>query len=66
MAQAKPACGSHPHDCIAGVLSIQYNTIQYNLATIELQCLLLWYHYFVLALFDTKNYPHLSTVMKNA
>ena len=27
MAQAKPACGSHPHDCNANVLSIQYNTI---------------------------------------
>ena len=24
MAQAKPACGSHPHDCNADVLSIQY------------------------------------------
>ena len=29
MAQAKPARGSHPHDCNADVLSIQYNTIQY-------------------------------------
>ena len=28
MAQAKPACGSHPHGCNADVLSIQYNTIQ--------------------------------------
>ena len=27
MAQAKPACGSHPHGCNANVLSIQYNTI---------------------------------------
>ena len=27
MAQAKPACGSHPHDCNADVLSIQYNTL---------------------------------------
>ena len=27
MAQAKPACGSHPHDCNADVLSIQYNAI---------------------------------------
>ena len=27
MAQAKPARGSHPHDCNADVLSIQYNTI---------------------------------------
>ena len=26
MAQAKPACGSHPHGCNANVLSIQYNT----------------------------------------
>ena len=25
MAQAKPACGSHPHGCNANVLSIQYN-----------------------------------------
>ena len=27
MAQAKPACGSHPHDCNADVLSIQYNNV---------------------------------------
>ena len=29
MAQAKPACGSHPHDCNAEVLSIRYNTMDH-------------------------------------
>ena len=36
MAQAKPACGSHPRDCNAGVLSIQYNcmfTVHCTLST---------------------------------
>ena len=35
MAQAKPACGSHPHDCNADVLSIQYNTYHIGIIIIK-------------------------------